>query len=149
MKPRDRQNETNVQRGTEFVDTTRRVLTFALGVPLDVEVPIGIGDPPKPHRFDLANSQHRIAIECKAFTWTRGDNIPSAKITTVREALLYLQWLPARWTKAVAMMRSTRATHDESLAEYFVRLNAHLLGDVSVLEVGESSVRVLAGRIPE
>lgn len=73
--------------------------------------------------------------------------MPSAKITIAREAILFLEWLPSDWTRILAMSRSTRPTHKESLAEYFVRLNQHLLGDVVVVEVAAGSVRVLRGSL--
>lgn len=141
-------NKTNVSRGVAFSREANRVLSRDLGIDLDEEVPLNIGDPPKAHRFDLASRDHSVAIECKAYTWTVSGNVPSAKITTIREALLYLQWLPSAWSKAVALMRSTRAQNPESLAEYFVRLNGHLLGDVAVIEVSDGKSRVLAGRWP-
>lgn len=143
----DKSNETNVARGMEFTLEAQRTLGRDLGIPLHMEVPIGIGDPPKSHRFDLGNKDHEVAIECKAFTWTSSGNIPSAKITTAREALLYLQWLPARWTKVLAMLRSYRSTHHESLAAYFARLNAHLLGQVTVVEVHDGETRVCCGPV--
>jgi hypothetical protein len=65
----------------------------------------------------------RVAVECKAFTWTATGNMPSAKITTAREAVFYLQWLPDDWTKVLAMSASVRHGYNESLANYFVRLN--------------------------
>ena len=84
-------------------------------------------------------------MECKAFTWTKGGNMPSAKITTAREAVFYLQWLPKEWTKVLAISRSTRRSGGESLADPLVRLNGHLLGDVVVVEVDGQSVAVLHG----
>lgn len=141
-------NRTNVSRGVAFSSEAKRVLSRDLGIELDEEVPLSIGDPPKAHRFDLASRDGRVAVECKAYTWTASGNVPSAKITTTREALLYLQWLPAAWSKAIAMMRSTRSKNPESLAEYFVRLNRHLLGEVAVIELSDGESRVLVGRWP-
>ena len=134
------ESESNVAVGRAFCAEVKRVLTGFLGTPLREELPIGVGSPPKPHRFDLGNREAKVAIECKAFTWTKSHKMPSAKITIAREAILFLQWLPDDWTRILAMSRSLRATHTESLAEYFVRLNAHLLGDVVVVEVSEGSV---------
>ena len=37
--------------------------------------------------------------------------------------------------------------YDESLAEYFVRLNSHLLGDVNVVEVDSGVARSLHGYV--
>jgi hypothetical protein len=63
------------------------------------------------------------------------------------EALLYLQWLPADWTKVLAMAHAAHSRQRESLASYFVRLNQHLLGDVAVVEITEGSLTVLAGGV--
>lgn len=50
----------------------------------------------------------------------------------------YLSALPAETVKIIAVTRSLRPTHRESLAEYFGRLNAHLLGSIHVLEMDEA-----------
>ena len=135
----------NVQRGNLFESDVASALK-SFGWHLQPTVGIGIGRPPKPHRFDLADVNTKVAVECKAFTWTATGNMPSAKITTAREALLYLQWLPDDWTKILAMSRSLRSGYSESLAEYFVRLNDHLLGDVVVTEVVRGQARFLNGQ---
>jgi hypothetical protein len=74
-------------------------------------------------------------------------NMPSVKTTTAPEAVLCLQWLPPEWTKILAMSRSLRAGYRESLAEYFVRLNSHPLGDVEVIEVADGQARSLYGQL--
>jgi len=136
----------NVQRGSLFeLEVASALETF--GWHLQPSVGIGIGQPPKPHRFDLADIAAKVAVECKAFTWTATGNMPSAKITTAREAVIYLQWLPSEWTKILAMSRSLRSGYRESLAEYFVRLNDHLLGNVIVVEVAENRSRLLHGQL--
>lgn len=137
----------NVAVGKAFCDEVRVALSALLRMPLSEELPIGVGSPPKPHRFDLGNRSAKVAIECKAFTWTKGGNMPSAKITIAREAILFLQWLPDDWTRILAMSRSIRPTHTESLAEYFARLNDHLLGDVVVAEVHGGDARILHGEV--
>jgi hypothetical protein len=135
----------NVERGSLFEKEVATALA-GFGWQLRANVGIGIGNPPKRHRFDLADPSARVAVECKAFTWTTSGNMPSAKITTAREAVLFLQWLPPDWTKILAMSRSLRTGYGESLGEYFVRLNDHLLGDVKVIEVAASQPRFLYGQ---
>ena len=137
----------HAELGRSFCREARVVLAERLGQVLDEEVAIGIGTPPKQHRFDLGNADTRIAIECKALTWTRIGNVPSAKITTAREAILYLQWLPDDWTRVLAMSRALRPNYPESLAEYFVRLNKHLLGTVVVVEVDLADLQILYGSL--
>ena len=138
----------NVAWGSLFEVEVAAALTN-MGWRLVPSVGIGIGSPPKPHRFDLADQTARVAVECKAFTWTSGGNMPSAKITTAREAVLFLQWLPVDWTKILAMSQSVRPRYRESLAEYFVRLNDHLLGDVAVIEVADQQTRLLYGQLDQ
>jgi hypothetical protein len=127
----------HVQRGRQLQATARRILETLFGEPFDAEALIPIGSPPKPHRFDLASRSRGVVCECKAFTWTATGNVPSAKISTLREVAQYLSALPAETIKVVAMMRSQRSTPTESLAEYFCRLNAHVLGGIRVLESGD------------
>ena len=139
--------QSTVQKGNLFEIEASRELSHHFGWTLHQSVGIGIGNPPKRHRFDLVDIPRKVAVECKAFTWTVTGNMPSAKITTAREAVLYLQWLPDDWTKVLAMARSLRGGYEESLAEYFVRLNGHLLGAVSVVEVDAGEAQVLHGRL--
>ena len=108
-----------------------------LGEPFETEVWFAIGSPPKERRFDLASRSRSIVCECKAFTWTASGNVPSAKITTLREAAQYLLALPVDTAKVIVMNRSLRSSHLESLAEYFCRLNSHLLGPIHVLEIDD------------
>ena len=136
----------NVQKGNIFAAEVEKVLANAFSWSLRSEVGIGIGNPPKRHHFDLADPYAEVAVECKALTWTASGNMPSAKITTAREAVFYLQWLPDDWTKVLAMSRSLRPGYDESLAEYFVRLNGHLLGDVTVVEIHDGEMNNLHGQ---
>lgn len=82
--------ESNTQRGKQFQLQARDALAKWLGVQFDTEVSLPIGNPPKSHAFDLACEDRRYAAEAKAFTWTISGNIPSAKITTLREAAQYL-----------------------------------------------------------
>ena len=136
----------NVARGDAFQLLTKRVLETRLGTPLRAEVAISIGSPPHPHRFDLVSYDGVVVVECKAFTWTGTGNIPSAKLTTLREAVFYMTWLPEESKKILAMACSNHPKRNESLGEYFVRLNAHLLGDVIVCEIDdEGRIIVLHG----
>jgi hypothetical protein len=100
---------------------------------LDVEIPIGT--PPKGHRFDVVSRSRSVICECKANTWTVSGNVPSAKISTLREAVSYLTQVPGPATRVLALARATARGRTETLGEYFVRLNENLLGDVVVLDV--------------
>src|SRR3989442_603185 len=108
----------HIERGRQLQEHARRILEMLLGEPFDAEALLPIGSPPKPHRFDLASRSRGVVCECKSFTWTASGKVPSAKITTLREAVQYLLALPAETIKVIAMKRSLRSTHRESLAEY-------------------------------
>ena len=126
----------NFQQGRDFQELVGAALAREVGEAFDLEVDLPIGTPPKPHRFDLASRSRRIVCECKAYTWTESGNVPSAKITHLREAVTYLTQLPEQTTRILAVKHAAHATKSETLGEYFVRLNQTILGSTLVLEVG-------------
>jgi len=140
----------NRARGDAFHRYAAAALAKATGLTFDIDVALPIGTPPKRHVFDLATRDHVYVGESKAFSWTVSGNVPSAKVTTLREAIQYLQALPAPAKTFIVMARSAHPLRRETLAEYFVRLNVHLLGNVVLVEVCESTgaVHFLRGRLP-
>lgn len=147
MSPDQLPPTSNAARGAAFEVEVAALLAAHYDQRVDTSVALPIGQPPQTHNFDLALRDRSVVVECKAFTWTSTGNVPSAKITTLREAILYLSWLPADTKKVIAMRHSVRATHGESLGSYFVQLNGHLLGDIAVVEVDGSNLRVLRGTL--
>lgn len=118
------------------------------GIDLEPDVQLLIGDPPRPHAFDLASKERDLVGECKAYTWTAGGNTPSARITALIEAATYLQRLPSATQTFIVMKRDVRPGKKETLAEYFARLNDSLLGGVSILELTEDGdLRLVRGRL--
>ena len=95
---------------------------------------IPIGEPPKDHKFDIVNPNLGIVIECKRYTWTEARNVPSAKMGFINEAVFYLRLLPDSYEKYVVMLKAYHPKRQESLAEYYYRINNHLLGMVKVAE---------------
>jgi len=79
----------NTERGKLFQLRCRDALKRTLGREIDLEVPLEIGG--KVHSFDLATRERDFVAECKSFAFTATGNIPSAKITTLREAAMYLR----------------------------------------------------------
>ena len=78
------------------------------------------------HEFDFGcDDIFRIAIECKAYTWTKSGNIPSAKISILNEAVLFLSLLPDDFSKILILKKSENVNSksnvhkDESLATYY------------------------------
>ena len=127
----------NTQRGKQFQVLAHRALSRFLAIEFDIEVALPIGNPPKLHPFDLASRDRRYVGEAKAFTWTVTGNVPSAKITTLKEAALYLQALPSGTKGFIVMKESRHPRRGETLAGYFVRLHEHLLGDVAIFQLAE------------
>ena len=118
----------NVERGRSFLAAARDAVGRFLHVEFETETPIPIGHPARPHRFDLVSPDSLYVGEAKAFTWTASGNIPAAKITTLREAVAYLQALPASTRTFIVLLRSQHPRREESLGGYFARLNEHVLG---------------------
>ena len=88
---------------------------------------IGNGNRCKIHKFDLGCDDPAVLVECKSHTWTAGDNIPSAKLTVWNEAMYYFALAPENYRKILFVLRSERAKNRESLAEYYIRLNSHMI----------------------
>ena len=126
----------NTERGKAFQILSAKALKLALSRDFDLEVPISIG-PGKPHSFDLATRERDIVVECKAFGFTASGNIPSAKITTLREATAYLRAVKGDVRRLLVVKRAPHPTRVETLGRYFVRLNINHLDRITVLEMPE------------
>ena len=96
-----------------------------------------IGTPGKEHAFDLASKDQSIVIECKNYTWTKTGRVPSAKISTINEAVLYFSFLDENTQKILCLMESKCTEREETLARYYVNTYGHLLRDVIVYEIAE------------
>ena len=114
----------------------------------EVEHPICIGNPAKPHKFDISDVNERIVIECKCYTWTDTGNIPSAKLRGLNEAIFYFSFLPQGIEKVLVMAYAVHPKKNETLAEYYFRTNGHLLGDVKVMEynIETNNMRIIGAK---
>ena len=133
-------NSDNPKVGKDF---QRKVLSIAqktFNMPFDEEKVVPVGNPPKEHRFDVVSADGDIIIECKCYTWTNGGNVPSAKMSTLNEAVLYLRSVNYNARKILAMKKDVRLRTGESLAEYYCRIYGHLLEDIEVWEVAEEGI---------
>ena len=91
------------------------------------------------HEYDLVSTDGSIIVECKNYTWTASGATPSAKISTLHEALFWLYVAPKKSRKILCMSHSTCSEKPKSLAEYFVDSSTLLpYTDVSVYEINES-----------
>jgi hypothetical protein len=126
----------NTERGKAFQILCGAALKRALARDFDLEVAIGIGGA-KLHAFDLATREQDIIAQCKNFDFTATGNNPSAKITTLREAAMYLQRLQKADARLLIVRHAPHPKRGETLGRYFVRLNKHLLEGITVLEMPE------------
>ena len=83
----------------------------------------------KPHKFDFGCQDQKIIVECKSHTWTESGNIPSAKLTTWDQAMLYFFLSPRSYKKIFAVRRDLNPHTKESLAEYYIRTHFHVIPD--------------------
>ncbi|WP_222128610.1 hypothetical protein [Paenibacillus xylanexedens] len=92
----------------------------------------------KVHVFDFGGKDDKgndVIIECKSHKWTSGNNVPSAKMTVWNEAMLYFSLVPERTRKILFVLRDYSIKRNETLAEYYKRLNGHLIPhQVEILE---------------
>ena len=140
------ENHLNTKKGRDFQNFVRNIFEAYFNAPFDLEVSFPIGTPPKPHRFDCASQDKKIVIECKCHSWTAGGNVPSAKMTTINEAAFYMSFLPQDIRRIIVLKKSTMTRRNETLAEYYCRINGHLLGQIEVFEIDEAgNTRVVRG----
>ena len=108
----------------------------------EYQVRIGIGPTNvKTHKFDWGNES--LLLECKAYDWTESRNVPSAKLTTVTEVMLYFLCAQKPFRKMLFMLATERRPkgNSETLAEYYLRMNGHLIpDDVEVYEFDPDSL---------
>ena len=127
-------NSDNPLIGATFQRQVRDYFSEKYGRDFILEKKIPIGHPEKEHTFDIVDCDSKIAIECKRYTWTKTGNVPSAKMGFCNEAVFYLSFLPDTYTKYLVMLESRHEKHQETLAEYYFRMNRHLLGKTIVAE---------------
>ena len=141
-------NSMNTLKGTEFQKNASLVLTNYYNIGFRLEYPVPIGNPPKEHKFDIVSFDLRFVGECKNYSWAEGGNVPSAKIGFINEAVFYLQHLSEDKKRFVVVRRDVDSRHTESLAEYYYRINRHLLKDVYITEIdlGTGNVREIGNR---
>ena len=120
--------------GAEFQVQVRNWFQKQFGSVFELEVKMPIGSPAKVHKFDVANVDRKIVIECKRYTWTETGNVPSAKIRATNEAAFFLSFLPDDYDKYIVMLHSHHKKKHESLAEYYFRTYNHLVGRIKVAE---------------
>ena len=130
-------NSDNPRIGKAFEKAVKKWAVDYYDCGFNEEQPVDIGNPARPHKFDLVSQDSKIIIECKCYTWTDGGNVPSAKLATLDEAVLYLRSVTSPATKVIAMKKDYNKKKGITLAEYFCDKNGHLLEDIKLVEFDE------------
>lgn len=128
-------NSQNPQVGREFQEKAINLLNQHFGVEFENDIAITIGKPAKEHKFDCVSIDKKYIVECKCYTWTDTGNIPSAKMATLNEAVFYLSFLPNDIEKIIIIKKDVHKKRSETLAEYYTRINKHLLDRVRIFEM--------------
>ena len=128
-------NSDNPKLGKEFQKRVLKLATERFGKIFIEEKAIDIGYPPKPHKFDIVSEDGLIVIECKCYTWTESGNVPSAKMSTLDEAILYMNNIPYTAEKIIVLKQVFHPERNITLAEYFADKKGHLMRDVSIWEL--------------
>lgn len=101
---------------------------------------IGVHEKKKKHCFDLGSDNPKIIIECKSHKWTAGGKVPSAKMTTWNEAMLYFHLAPKDFKKVFFTLHDKRQVTGETLVAFYKRTYSHLIPEgVEFLEYDEST----------
>ena len=130
-------NSDNPRIGKAFEKAVKKWAVDYYDCGFNEEQPVDIGNPARPHKFDLVSQDSKIIIECKCYTWTDGGNVPSAKLATLDEAVLYLRSVTSSATKVIAMKKDYNKKKGITLADYFCDKKGHLLEDIKVVEFDE------------
>jgi len=132
----------NAHAGREFEREASKYFLRAesLALTSDFNVDIGVGTSKKAHGFDLGSKNPAVLIECKSHNWTETGNMPSAKVTVWNEAMYFFHLAPSHFRKVLFVLRAEHPSRKETLAEYYVRLQSHLIPEgVSILEYDSKS----------
>lgn len=132
-------NNLNPGKGKSFQLLVQGALTLHFGKTFNLEVAYPIGKPAKDHKFDLVSDDGGIIVETKNYTWTSGNNVPSAKMSVLNEAVFYLQHAPMNTQKVLVINVDRHLIRNETLAAYYVRTYRHLLDNVSVMEFDQNT----------
>ncbi len=118
----------NAHVGRDFEALAQKVLArHGIDTQACFIVPIGITSHKKDHKFDLGSVKPKLIVECKSHRWTKGDNVPSAKLIAWNEAMYYFAIAPHDYRKILFVLKAARASNGETLAEYYMRTHQHLI----------------------
>lgn len=118
----------NAQVGRAFEDVAMDVLAErGLKVRQKYFVEVGVSNFKKHHEFDLGADHPPTIVECKSHRWTKGGNVPSAKLTIWNEAMYYFACSPPKFRKIFFVLKDVRDKTGETLSEYYIKRYCHLI----------------------
>ena len=135
----------NYDKGEQFANHVGRYLVDkGLSILPEYEVEVGWNSRHKKlHKFDWGNES--LLVECKTYTWTEGRNNPSAKLTTVNEAMMYFATAPESYRKMLFFSATEKkgSRDPKTLGEYYVSRFKHWIpDDVEIYELDSDTLRV-------
>lgn len=140
-KPHQRKNATsNTRVGIDFENLTFEFFKNKFpSLKKSFQLPIG-HNKKKKHKFDMGCLKQRVIIECKSHTWTEGNKVPSAKLTTWDQAMLYFFLAPGDYKKIFVTKHDIRPKLGETLCSYYLRTHFNVIPDkVEFWEVDEAT----------
>jgi hypothetical protein len=90
------------------------------------EVTLGV-EWKKKHRFDFGSNTDRILVECKSHTWTKGANVPSAKISVWNEAMFYFNLSPKEYKKILFVLMDFSQEQHKTLVQFYIANYYHFI----------------------
>jgi hypothetical protein len=124
-----------MEKGSELEEIAKKYFSDVRKVNLEkFSLDVGTMDEfKKRHKFDLGNEE--ILVECKSYKWRKEGGVPSAKITTLNEAMLYFTLVPVGYEKILFALKDYNPSKQKTLVLYYIEKNYHLIPqDVSVYE---------------
>jgi len=92
------------------------------------------------HNFNLDAQNRKVIVQCKSRRWIEGGNTPSAKLRDRNEAMYLFYAAPSDYRKILFVLRDYNQSKIETLAEYYVRTNPHLIPpEVEIWEYNETT----------
>lgn len=139
----------NAHVGKDFENTARGFFARRdTELEKDFSLPVGVGKKKKDRRFDLGSESLQVIVECKSHRWTKGDYVPSAKMTVWNEAMYYFHLAPENYQKILFVLRHYNPKKEETLVEYYSRTYGHLIPNgVEIWEYDEEIEEVDIWRI--
>ena len=130
----------NKQKGDMFEIKAKEIMQNFLGCELEEQYKVDIGfSVQKTHKYDFGNE--KFVIECKSYSWTEGNDIPSAKLSHLKEVIFYFSLTPNSYKKILVLNKSIRNRDEKSLGTYFVEINrAFILENVEIYEIENSKL---------